>query len=153
MLVMWERWVGDRTDCNILTPSSSDYSSTSSSFCWAAQPGSWGPKPSAGSWFSLRGQLRLELNCNSNSNWLELQWHPVIKLFDIHLLLVSVLFAPNSTRLRSRWYPDIFDRMHLLFNWRLGRGSICSTKGINTKMKRNYLVPDLHSGCRVYFLT
>ena len=53
ILVMCERWVGNRTDCNILTPSSSDYSSTSSSFCWAAQLGSWGPKPSVWSWFSL----------------------------------------------------------------------------------------------------
>ena len=40
-------------DCNILTPSSSDYSSTSSSFSWAAQPGSWGPNPSVWTWFSL----------------------------------------------------------------------------------------------------
>ena len=41
--VMCERWVGDWTDCNILTPSSSVFSSTSFLFCWAAQPGSWGP--------------------------------------------------------------------------------------------------------------
>ena len=38
--VVCERLVGDRTDCNILTPSSSGHSSTSSSFSWAAQPGS-----------------------------------------------------------------------------------------------------------------
>ena len=36
-----------------LTSSSSDNRSTSSSFCWAPQPGSWGPKPSVWSWFSL----------------------------------------------------------------------------------------------------
>ena len=36
---MCEGWVGDWTDCNILTPSSSVFSSTSFSFCWAAQPG------------------------------------------------------------------------------------------------------------------
>ena len=53
ILVMCERWVRDGTDCNILTPTSSDYSSTFSSFCWAAQPGSRGPKPSVWSWFSL----------------------------------------------------------------------------------------------------
>ena len=41
--VMCERWVGDWTDCNILTPSSFIFSSTSFSFCWAAQSGSWGP--------------------------------------------------------------------------------------------------------------
>ena len=37
--VVCERWVGDGIDFNILTPSSSDYSSTSFSFCWAAHPG------------------------------------------------------------------------------------------------------------------
>ena len=70
--VLCERWVGDGTDCNILTPSSSGQSSTSSSFCWAAQSG------------ILRAQaLCWELvltasNCNSNSNkltptnWLQL---------------------------------------------------------------------------------
>ena len=26
---------------------------------------------------------------------------------------------------RSRWYPDIFDRMHLFLDWRLVRGPIC----------------------------
>ena len=38
ILVMCEMRVGDGTDCNILIPSSSDDSSTSSSFCWVAQP-------------------------------------------------------------------------------------------------------------------
>ena len=52
-MVVCERWVGDWTDCNILTPSSSDYSSTPFSFCWAAQPGVLRAQPSAGSWFSL----------------------------------------------------------------------------------------------------
>ena len=42
-------------------------------------------------------------------------WHRVIQLFDIYLLLVGVTSAPNSTRPQSRLYPDIFDRMHLLF--------------------------------------
>ena len=28
---------------------------------------------------------------------------------------------------RSRWYPDIFDRMHLFLDWWLGRGPICYT--------------------------
>ena len=38
-MVMCERWVGDWTDSNILTPSSSIFNSTSFSFCWATQPG------------------------------------------------------------------------------------------------------------------
>ena len=36
-----ERWVGDWTNCNILTPSSFVFSSTSFSFCWAVQSRSW----------------------------------------------------------------------------------------------------------------
>ena len=35
--VMCERWVGDWTNCNTLTPSSFIFISTSFSFCWAAQ--------------------------------------------------------------------------------------------------------------------
>ena len=52
--VICERWVGDWRDCNILTPTSSTvFSSTSFSFCWAAQPGALKAQPSAKSWFSL----------------------------------------------------------------------------------------------------
>ena len=43
--VMCERWVGDWTDCNILTPSSSVFSSTSFSFCWLLNRWSWGLGP------------------------------------------------------------------------------------------------------------
>ena len=50
---VWEvSWRLNR-DCNILTPSSSVFSSTSFSFCWAAQPGALWAQPSAESWFSL----------------------------------------------------------------------------------------------------
>ena len=38
---------------------------------------------------------------------------------------MSVAFEPNSTRPQSRLYLDIFDRMHLFIDWRLGRRSIC----------------------------
>ena len=46
--VMCERRVGDWTDCNILTPNSSVFSSTSFSFCWAAQSGVLRAQPSLG---------------------------------------------------------------------------------------------------------
>ena len=73
-----ERWVVDGTDGNILTPSSSNYSSTPFSFFWDAQLG------------VLRAQAlcwKLVLtasNCNSNANYLEqsvapgyvIVWHP-----------------------------------------------------------------------------
>ena len=69
--VVCERWVGDWIDCIILTLSSSDYSSTSFSFCWAAQPGvTEGPSPLLGAdSHCLKLQLELQL---PDSNSLEL---------------------------------------------------------------------------------
>ena len=121
LLVMGERWVGDGTDCHILTPSSSDYSSTSSLFCWAAQPGSWGPKPLSGAGsYCLKLQLELQLTQAVCGTW----------LYNC-LTYTSFLWASQLHRIqpvhRSRWYPDIFDRMHLFLDWRRGRGSICYT--------------------------
>ena len=54
--VKCERWVGDRTNCNILTPNSSVFSNTSFSFCWAAQSGvlrAHSPLLGAGSLYSI----------------------------------------------------------------------------------------------------
>ena len=68
--------------------------------------GSWRPIPLLGT-----GSLHSIL---SPTNWTCL-CHRVIKLFDIHQLLVGVTSAPNSTRPQSRLYSDIFDRIHLLF--------------------------------------
>ena len=54
--VMCERWFGDWTNCNILTPSSFVFSSTSFSFCWAAQSGvlrAHSPLLGAGSLYSI----------------------------------------------------------------------------------------------------
>ena len=65
--VVCKGWVGDGTNCNILTPSSSGHGSTSFLFCWAAQPGSWGPKPSVSSWFSLPRCAN-----RTPTNWLQL---------------------------------------------------------------------------------
>ena len=53
---MCERWVGDRTNCNILTPNSFVFSSTSFSFCWVAQSGvlrAHSPLQGAGSLYSI----------------------------------------------------------------------------------------------------
>ena len=55
------------TDCYILTPSSSDHSSTSfMSWLGCSTVGHWRPKPSVWSWFSLR-----HLVPNWNCNWLK----------------------------------------------------------------------------------
>ena len=124
MLVKCERWVGDGTDCNILTPSSSDYSSTSSSFCWAAQPGSWGSKRSVWNWFSLPLTAT-----RTPTNWLQLTQAVCGTWLYNCLPSTCFLWASQLHRIqpvhRSRWYPDIFDRIHLFLDWRLGRGPIC----------------------------
>ena len=126
------------TDCHILIPSSSDYSSTSS-FCWAAQPGSWGPKPSVWSWFSFCGQLWLELNSNSNwtlpalnSNKLKpsvapgfiIVWCPPASCGHLHWIqpCPQVKVIPWYLRLDA---PVIYTGASL--NWQLGRGPICYT--------------------------
>ena len=97
ILVMWERWVGDGTDCNILTPSSPDYSSTSSSFCWAAQPGSWGPNPSVWGWFSLPRTATL-----TPTNWLQLtRWS----------LSVDILKTPWSQPLAGLARPRVKSKL------------------------------------------
>ena len=54
--VMCDRWVGDWTNCNILISSSFVFSSTSFSFCWAAQSGvlrARSPLLGAGSLYSI----------------------------------------------------------------------------------------------------
>ena len=65
--VMCERWVGDWTNCNILTPSSFVFISTSFSFCWATQSGI----PRAHS--SLLGAGSL-YSIWSPTNWLQTNW-------------------------------------------------------------------------------
>ena len=63
--VMCERWVGDWTNCNVLTPSSFVFSSISFSLCWAAQSGvlrAHSPLLGADSLYSIL----------SPTNWLQL---------------------------------------------------------------------------------
>ena len=60
--VMCERGVEDWTNCNILTPNSSVFSSTSFSFCWAAQSGVLrvhSPLLGAGSLYSILSPTNL----------------------------------------------------------------------------------------------
>ena len=69
---LWVSWRRNRLQHK--TSSSSDYSSTSFSFCWAAQPGvTEGGKPSVWSWFLLpRTAPRTPTATDSNCNWLQL---------------------------------------------------------------------------------
>ena len=134
--VVCEKWVGDWTDCNILTLLPLTIAALLSHSAGLLNRGSWGPKPSVGA-------------C---SNCLELLLEP--QLTDSNLLELSVApgyiivrYPPasrgrcNCTELNpSRGYPDIFDRMHLFFDWRLGRRSICYTNaGSNIPWNNNCL--------------
>ena len=85
--------------------------------------GPWGPI--ALSWVLVLSTASF-LQLTDSKLWTCL-WPRVISLFDAHLLLVGVTSAPNSTRPQLRLYPDIFDRMHLFLDRRLGRRSICYT--------------------------
>ena len=67
-MVVCERWVGDWTDCNILTPGSSDYCRTSFTFGWAAQLGVL--RAQALCWVLVF--TASNSNFNSNCNWLQL---------------------------------------------------------------------------------
>ena len=124
ILIMCERWVGDGTDCNVLTPSYSDYSSTSFSFCWAAQQRvTEGRKPSVWSWFSLpRPTTR------TPTNWLQITQAVCGTWFYNCLTSTCFMWASQLHQIipvhRSRRYPDIFDRIHLFLDWRLSRGLI-----------------------------
>ena len=128
------------TDCYILTPRSSDHSSTSSAFWlgWSTV-GDWGPKPSVWSWFSLRWHPISNWNCNWSRLWLYFCWHPPAFCGRTHLPP-----SPNSST--STGQGDIlisstgctcFAVLPLIYtgapvDWRLGRGSICYNSLIKT---------------------
>ena len=114
--IMCERWVGDWTDSNILTPNSSVFSSTSFSFCWAAQSGilrAHSPLLGAGSLYSIL----------SPTNWTSCRtglYHCLIStcfMWESHLHRIQPVHSQG-------YPPDIFDRMHLFPDRRLGRRSI-----------------------------
>ena len=99
-------------NCNILTPGSSGYSSTSFSSCGAAQPGALRALLSAGSGSHCFELQQLTPNSDLQLTSCRIQF---ISLFDNHLLPVASQFVLYSSRRQSRLSPDIFDRMHLLF--------------------------------------
>ena len=129
------------TDSHILTPSSSDHSSTSFAFWWAAQP-----------WVLRAQALCLELvltpassptgtRTNSSRLW--------------HLVPVEVrIFTEFNHVHRSRWYSDILDRTHLFLpliytgaslDWRLGRVPICNKIDIFCV----HIFVFIHSSCHI----
>ena len=101
------------TDCYILTQSSSDPSSTSfSSWLGCSTVGHWGPKPSVCKLILTLASCPptdFNSNWNSNSNWLT---QAVCGTW-LYNCLTYTCFLWSYHGHRSRWYSDIFDRMHL----------------------------------------
>ena len=99
--VMCERWVGDWTNCNILTPSSFVFSSTSFSFYWAAQPG------------ALRANSPLLGLVLSTTSYLQLTWTPTnSKLTQGYILMSSTgctCFSIDGWA-KGQYVTDIVDR-------------------------------------------
>ena len=116
---VWEVSWRLNKDRNILTPSSSVLSSTSFSFCWAAQPGTLRAQPSAETGFSL------PRTATTDSKLTELPvapgyiiiWHPPASCEH----RICTLFNPSTVKV----IPDILNRMHLSLDRQLGRRSIC----------------------------
>ena len=136
MLVVCERWVGD---CYILTPSSSDHSSTSLAF-WlgCSTMGHWGLKPSVWSWFSLCWHPI----SNWNGNWLKPSVAPGYIIVSRPPAFCGCTHLPPSPySTTSTGQGDIpisstgctcFAVLPLIYtgaslDWRLSRESICYT--------------------------
>ena len=140
---MCERWVGDWTDCNILTPSSSVFSSTSFSFCWAAHPGVLRAQPSARSWFSLS---------RTPTNWLQLSQFSVAPGYIIVShppasceRRICTEFNPSTVKV-ILWYlrpdaPVIYTGASLI--WQLGQGSICNNSSFCVRFFESTVLGDL----------
>ena len=77
-VIVWEISWRLNKDCNMLTPSSSGYSSTSFSSCRAAHPAS------AGTWFSLLRTATTDSKLWSPTNWLPVA--PGYIIVCVHLL-------------------------------------------------------------------
>ena len=116
---MCERWIGNWTDCNKLTPSSSVFSSTSFSFCWLLNRGSRGPGPLWELVLTTASYLQLTepvcgtglYNCLTSTYFLRASHlHPIqpVKVIPWYL-------QPDA--------PVIYTSAFLI--WQLGRGSIC----------------------------
>ena len=140
MLVVCERWVVETwTDCYILTPSSSDHSSTSFAFWLSCSTmGHWGPKPSVWSWFSLSWHPISNWNCN----WPKPSVAPgyiIVSCPPASCGRMHLPPSPNSTSSTSQGDIPIsstgcicFTVLPLIYtgaslDWQLSWGSICYT--------------------------
>ena len=102
--VMCERWVWDWTNCNILTPSSFVFSSTSFSFCWAAQLGvlrAHSPLLNAGSLYSILSPTLTPTNWTSCSTGSYHCLTPICFLWASHLHPIQPVHSQGHTLISS----------------------------------------------------
>ena len=107
---VWEvSWWLNR-DCNILTPSFSVFSSTSFSFCWAAQLGALRAQPSAESWFSLPRPVTTDSKLTEPpvAPGYIIVWHPPASCESC----ICTQFNPSTVKVIP-WYP----RPHAPVSW------------------------------------
>ena len=121
--VMCKRWVGDWTDSNILTLSSSAFSSTSFLFYWATQPGVL-----KASWFSLQHLYSNSLNLSVAPGYI-IVWNPPASCGRY----ICTQFNPSTVKFIP-WYlwPDVpIMNTGASLIWQFGRGSVCYNAGGN----------------------
>ena len=114
---MCERWVGDWTDCNILTPDSSIFSSTFSRSVGLLNRGS-----SAGCWFSLQHLFSNSLELSVAPGYI-IVWRPPASC-GLH---ICTQFNPSTAKVIP-WYlrPDAPVILHRCISYLTARkGSIC----------------------------
>ena len=117
--IICERWVGDWTELQHIDPPTLLATVAFFPFSWAAQPGAWG--------MVLIPASSLQLIWTSCRWGYIIIWRPPTSC-ERH---ICTQFNPSTVNVIP-WFPDIFDRMHLLFTqvhfffWQLGRGQyIC----------------------------
>ena len=111
--VVCERWVGDWTECNILTPGSSVFSRTSFSFCWLLIQGTEG--------LALCWELVLTAS-NNNSNF-NCNWHQVTRTLcvtGLYHILSTTCFLWAS---HLHWIQPVHGQGYILIS---STGCTCS---------------------------
>ena len=128
--VVWERWVGDWTGCQVPL-------SLAALLSHSADCSTGGPEGPALCWDLVLSALNCNSNFNFNCNWLQLTqlsmapgyiivWHPPASRGHHN----CTKFNPSSVKVIS-WYlwpdtPVIYTGASLI--WQLGQGSICNKK-------------------------
>ena len=133
--VMCERWVGDWTKtATFWPPVPLSLAALLSRSAGLLNQGSWGPIAlcwvlvlSTASYFQLTDSKLTELVCGSGLyNCLT----STCFLWALHLHPIQ----------QSGLYPDIFDRMHLFFDWWLGRRSVCYKSTYSSRVFQEWTV-------------